>query len=334
MRWKAIQPDNPILRLEIKHQQRTVPRWLQWFDRFGVIVLALVISLALFLLPIKDDLYGSHSWLYPEIDIFLPLLLWIAQLLIILRCVFASVNTMHYHRGWKQWDVMVLTGMTRKQILIGKFWGTLYQLRGWMVAIGIINLAVAALVSTNLIVFCYRNPLEELRAEMSISPWMDIASYDYAMSLQAGDCPEPRTIGQIGLIVIHTIAISILATMVSTAVGLMGGLIGNQAIGFVVALTCRLAPVFIFTLFPDYPYAGGYIVWRWYEYTWFSFADGGATGILRAGIIWDPYPTMTIYPTLLAFWAAILMYIAYLVFAFLISNFLLRRQGVLSGSSK
>ena len=47
MRWKAIQPDNPILRLEIKHQQRTVPRWLQWFDCFGVVVVTLTINLLL-----------------------------------------------------------------------------------------------------------------------------------------------------------------------------------------------------------------------------------------------------------------------------------------------
>ncbi len=333
MRFKTIQPNNPILRLEINYQRRTIPRWLQWFDRFGVIVLAVVISLILLFAPLNGDLYGSNAGLGPETLYLLVYCVWLTQLVVIIRCVIAGVNVMRHHKAWWHKDILSLSGITRKQILIGKFWSSLYQLRGWIVAFGIINLAVVALMSTDLAVYCYRSSLEDVRGEairgVVLSPYT-------AYQLQAEYCPNPRQANQYLLIIIHAVATSILGIMASTAIGLVGGLIGNQVVGLTIAFFCRFVPVVIFTIFPDYPMWSGSIIIRWYESAWFSLADGGLTGSLRSGSFWygPDGRMMTIEPILRAFWAAIGMYIAYLVFAFFVSHILLRRQGFLSASSK
>ncbi|MBA3874239.1 MAG: hypothetical protein H0X30_34350 [Anaerolineae bacterium] len=336
MRFKTIQPDNPILRAEISYQQRTTPRWLQWFDRFGVIILALIIGAGLLLFPLIDDQFGQ-SW--PPQNSFLKVILpvlWITQLVVIFRCVFVGVNIMQHHKGWQQWDVFVLTGITRKQFLIGKLWGALYQLRGWIVALGVIKLAVFAFVIIDLIVFCYRLPLPQAIADLN---------YYSRDSLTLGEAILKRVpyytlhlppINRIVMSGIHIIAISLLEIMASVATGIIGGLLLGKAVGFTCAIVFRLIPVVGFSLFPDFPNGQGDILWRWHEYTWFSLADGGSTAIIRSGSYARGYADANGITTavLLAFWVAIVMFIAYLLFAFLVSNFMLRRQGLLSAMSK
>lgn len=336
MRWKAIQPDNPILRLEIKHQQRTVPRWLQWFDRFGVVVVALIIGAGLLLFPLMYDQFG-RSW--PPQDSFFELILpalWITQLVVIFRCAFVGVDVMQRNKGCQQGDVFVLNNITRSQFLIGKFWSALYQLRGWIVALGVIKLAVFAFVIIDLIVFCYRLPIAQVIANLN---------YYSRDSLTLGELILQRAhyytlhlppVNRIVVSGIHIVAISLLEIMASTATGIMGGLLLKKAAGFTCAIVCRLIPVLVFSFFPDFLNARGDIWWRWHEYTWFSLADGGSTAIMRSGYYARGYADAygITSAILLAFWAAIVMYIAYLVLAYLVSNFLLRRQGVLSGLSK
>ncbi len=325
MRFKTIQPDNPILRAEINYQQRTIPRWLQWFDRFGVIVLALAISLALLLLPIKDDSYGSGHWPTSEMIYVLQVLLWISQLIVIFRCMFAGFNVMRHHRGWQQLDIILLTGITRKQLLNSKFWGALYQLRGWIVAFGILKLTVFAFVVINSIFFSYRSPLYGLRS-VPINP-INVKLY-----IDDGLRNLPP-INRIVITGVYIPAISMLEIMASAAIGMVSGLIPEKTIGLGVAVILRLLPVISFTLFPDYLYTNGFW-WRWYGYTWFSFADGGSTAILRSGISYRGSFNEVTTSILLAFWAAIVMYISYLAFAFLVSHYFLRRQGFLSASPK
>ncbi len=340
MRFKTIQPDNPILRLEINQQQRTIPRWLQWFDRFGVILVALVISFALLIAPIRDDSYGSGmTFPYPPIK-FLPAilsLLWIVQLMVILRCLLAGTNAMRRYRDWQQSNPLAVAemGATRRQIIVGKFWSVLYQLRGWVIAFGIIKLAVFGFLILYLVISYYRYPFDNVIYNRGYYLRGNFSLIEVVLQkVEATDIQKLMpAIDHIAVAVVLIIVSSLLEIMASSALGMLGGLIPKKVIGLGTAFVLRFATVIIFVFFPDYPNADIGFMWRWFQYTWFSFADGGSSGILRAGLVYigiDP-----IMPrTLMAFWAAIVMYIAYLIFAYLVSNFLLLRQGFLSASSK
>jgi hypothetical protein len=322
MHFKTIQPDNPILRAEISYQQRTIPRWLQWFDRFGVIILALIISLALMYFLLKNIGFVYASIGQEILTIILPLL-WITQLVVIFRSLLAGVNVMQHYRG-QQWDIFVLAGITTQQFFLIKFWTVLYKLRGWILAFGIIKLAVVCLISANAIFDCYLPPLTYPYLRSDPLYWVSFCG------------PRLPTTDRIIWVGALSIAITVLEVVASTAIGIVAGFIHNRGIGFFVATFVRLIPVCLFSIFPDYPSASGKVYWRWFEYTTFSLADGGNTGILRSVDYFRHHhdPNTMTQSVLLAFWAAIIMYIAYLVFAFLISHFLLRRQGMLSATSK
>lgn len=335
MHFKTIQPDNPVLRAEINYQQRIVPRWLQWFDRFGVIVVALIISLVLLIFPIMDDRYGTGGYLYGSMHDPLLVLLWISQFIVIFRCVFVGANAMQHHNGPQENDIIVLTGISRKQVLTGRYWATLYQLRGWIIAFGIIKLATFAFVILSLTIYCYRSPMDSVIRQLRFYGGRT-PPLDWALGLLQGTLPRLPDTSRILLAGIHIPTIAILEIMVSSAIGIVGGLLPQKVIGLIVAILLRFIPIINFSLRPDYPHALGYFLWRWYEYTLFSLVDGGSSGILRAGLFFRSNQDVNqiTLASLLAFWTAIIMFIAYLVFAFLISNFLLRRQGFLSVASK
>lgn len=335
MRYKALQPDNPILHAEINHYRRTIPRWLQWFDRFGVVVMALVVSLVMLYSPVIIDLYGTALSASSPVNFGLVVVLWGAQLLVILRCLFAGYTSIGQHHG-QQWDVLALTSLSPRQVFTGKWWSVVYQLRGWLLAFGLIKLAVFAVLTINLIIFCYRNPLDLIIQNVDYyshgpRPFLESALLQLPTEFRA--LPSVERIMVTG---IHTVAIALLEVMASAAIGIVGGLIPQKVIGLASLFLLRFAPIVGFTLFPMYGYSNEALPWRWYEYTWFSFADGGSTAILRAGLVahGTAIGDKIIPSMLLAFYAAIILYLAYLLFAFVVSHILLRRQGLLPASSK
>ena len=343
MRFWGLQPDNPILRAEIAYQRRTIPRWLQWFDRFGVVVVALGVGVFVLYFPIINDLYGKN-W-SPSVDT-LPVLLavsWITQMVVILRCLFAGFNSMRHHYGQQGWDMLVLTGMSIRQLLAGKWWAALYQLRGWLLALGIIKLAVFAHSIIQLIMYCYRSPLD--MAIRSIPFYGgNTPLYETALMQIPSNLIMSPSVNRLVITGVFIVVISLLEVIASSSVGMVGGLVPEKVIGLIATLMLRLAFVVGFTLFPDYAYAGGNLLWRWYEYTWFSFADGGSTAILRSGLAFHGYAenagnttgniSGVIWAVLIAFYAAIGMYLVYLLFAIGGSHILLRRRGLLPVGSK
>lgn len=332
MRLRAFQPDNPILRAEINHQQRTIPRWLQWFDRFGVVVVALVVSFVLLYLPAVNDLYGTASMPSQQLLSMLLAVSWITQLVVILRGLLGGLNTMHQ----QQWDVLALTGISPRQLFIGKWWSALHQLRGWLLALGIIKLAAAAVVILNLIVFCYRNPLQSLSTQIDYYSHGPRPLIESAFLLLPTDFPALPSVERIVVTGALTVATTVLEVMASTALGVAGGLVPHKVIGLVSVLVLRFSPVVGFTLFPNAPFTSGRLEWRWLEYTWFSLADGGSTAIMRSGLTSRAIASGkgVTESVLLAFYAAIAMYLVYLLFAFVVSHILLRRQGLLPAGAK
>ncbi|MCA0454700.1 MAG: hypothetical protein LCI00_12075 [Chloroflexi bacterium] len=336
MRLRALQPDNPILRAEIAYQRRNIPRGLQWFDRFGVVVVALGVSFVLLYLPAANNRYG----IYMMADTKLVVILWVSQLAVILRGLFAGLNTMRHQHGRQALDILALTGISTRQMFIGKWWAALYQLRGWLLALGIIKLTALALMTLEVILYVYVRPLDAIIQNVDYyshgpRPFLESALLQLPTSFPALP-PLDRMI----IMGVFTILIVTLEVMASTAVGIVCAFIPQRVAGLVTAFILRFAPIIIFTFLPDYPAASrismSSILMRWQQYTWFSLADGGTTAILRAsltsrGMRMGDAVTHTI---LLAFYAAIGMYLAYLLFAFVVSHILLRRRGLLPAWSK
>lgn len=334
MRLRTLQPDNPILRAEMAYQRRTIPRSLQWFDRFGVILVALVTSVCLLYFPVINNTYGI-SWPVENVKALL-VLLWITQIVMMLRCVIAGFNATRNHHGRQHWEALTLTGISPRRLFIGKWWGVLHGLRGWLVALGIFKLALFAYVTVSLIAYCYLSPFLIIVNNLSIYSRDSVSFAQVAINRSNETFQSLPPLNRIVLTGFLIVCVSLLEILASTVIGMVGGLFSVKSIGLVAALALRFS-TFAFMWIPDYRLFGSVFLWRWNEYTLFSLVDGGSTAILRAGLVYRGSFNSSNQITesvLRAFYAAIIMYLAYLLFAFVVSHILLRWQGLLPASSK
>jgi hypothetical protein len=88
------------------------------------------------------------------------------------------------------------------------------------------------------------------------------------------------------LSIISAILLSILEVLASTAVGIACSILFHGNVLSFTGFFVRFFPIVVFTLWPSsYPeysifYGANWAI-RWFDYTWFSLADGGTTAILR-----------------------------------------------------
>jgi hypothetical protein len=266
-------------------------------DTVGIIALPLAICVYLINLWLVERSHMSLNNIYQFVGFKtsanVQIGVGIIYAMVLLRCIAAGITVTHRYQRQSGEDVL-LTGMSGHKIIRGQWYAALYQVRGWMVALGLVRITAALIMMLeyNLI---YHS--QNLTGEYFIFP-----------------------ISRIVLMFLSVIILSLFEIWATVNVGIFTGTWFKRSTKvWLIAVILRATPVLLFCCFPQSPYyavSQNFFSIRWHEFTWFTFADGGTTAILRFACplylgVSDQTTTSHYIHGLLALLAAIQMLLIY-----------------------
>ena len=122
---------NPIEWLENRYQRHSTPRALRRLSLFlGPATLLVVLTvIALTLLRVES---ATREFAIGTV--------WFAQAVVAIRCIAAGANVISREHMSQTWDTLVLTGISARKILMGKWLAVLRQVVPWMVSLATLRL--------------------------------------------------------------------------------------------------------------------------------------------------------------------------------------------------
>ncbi len=264
-------------------------------DSVGIVAVSLL--LALLLIPVMVDNVTVNDPTGPTMFQLSQLVIWIMYIATVIRAVIAGASSISHDTYSVVWDELKVTGISERRFLLGKWWAAFYQMRGWIVALGIIRLALVCLWMVEYVIFMYRMILLPCYYEVThhaSSPRCAIEigyrAFDYAGWQKWSPLFIPASVGSV-------VALTVFELMASTAVGIAAGLLlRHRSRAMLGGIFVRFLPIVTFSLWPNV-YSSAYYIpasyiwaWRWLEYTWFSLADDGMTGVMRMAGLTGYFP--------------------------------------------
>ncbi|MEP7288330.1 MAG: hypothetical protein ABI947_21475 [Chloroflexota bacterium] len=270
------QTDNPVFWQEISHQQRSMPRHLRRWWAVGFVVLVLmIVGVALTL--------GTYDFPTRELAIYM---IWLVHAVTVVRALVAGSNAISREHVGQTWDALILTGVSARQILFGKWRAALRQAAPWIVALGTIRLAmlpifmIALTVRFAWAIFITNSSNYSAASSSGIPYYVPDPVFEFTWVPWAAV-----------LAVVASVVLSILEGLACTALGLAASAIARRGIiSTVTAFTIRFIPVALFAVFTrqelgtEATYA--YSVLRFAP---FSLADAGTASISRLAVPYMPW---------------------------------------------
>lgn len=302
---------NPIAVYELRAYARQVPLWIRRVETIGVVAVTLLLCAYLIIRWLLERSSLPLAYIYQMINFhvsaYVQVVVGIVYVLVLLRCTTSGVSVSNRYKRQLRDDIF-LTGISNRQIIFGQWYAALYQVRGWLVALGLVRISAAVVMTMEYQFNVYWNDIYNIISNGAVC-CNSLHAYDFGF--------HPL---QLPLAFIFGITLSGLEVWATIGIGILTGTwFRNGAIAWVAANTLRALPILIFSWFPTVNSPGtpyDLLVIRWYEYTWFAFVDGGTNAMLRLTIpIYFPYASssQTSYLTrsLLAFLAAVHMLLLY-----------------------
>lgn len=307
---------NPIARREISAYEHGVPTWMRRCDTVGIVAVSLATCVYL-IVRWLHNLQGvwTSSWIdisSPDLMAYLQITIFIIYGCVLVRCLIAGISVAHRYQKQRYRNAIILTNLTNRQILFGQWYAALYQVRGWMVALGLVRIAIIVINAAQNQFIIYSN------------------GFDFAY--------HPA---QLPVAFSFIIVLGLLEVWATTGVGILAATwVRPVWFAGIIAIVLRILPILIFTWFPvismSYPIPIDWLVLRWQEYTWFAFVDGGTTAVLRLTLF-----TLRAYPnsfsgeifarSTLAFLAASHMLLVYGIGVYILAHLKWRWAGALYG---
>jgi hypothetical protein len=248
---------NPILWQEFTHQQRSGPRWMRWGSVLGI----LLVGSAIFYVT------TTLSRLDAPTREFALIVIWIVHAATAVRAVVAGANTISREHVGQTWDALVLTGVSARRILFGKWRAALWRVRGWALVLGAVRLAMLPIFMLALINrFVYFNS------------YRYNASYSngYLYEVEFTWVPTATLIA-----VVMTVVLTILDVLCCTALGMAASAVCRRgSLATAIAIMIRFTPVTLFAAFTRYE-IGAVPSYRLLRFTPFALADGGTSPLYQ-----------------------------------------------------
>jgi hypothetical protein len=249
--------DNPVLWKEHIHLFRHAPRWSQ-LSRIASFML--IGALMVFMVFLWNNSNGGSAM---QTGLFV---VWILQAAVAVQALAAGANTISREHVGQTWDALVLTGVSARQILIGKYVAALRVSFNMMLTLGVVRLAMLPIFSFGLVkvyayyvtrsqvTYAYR--YDSIEPEFEFMVWSSILAATFA------------------------ILFTLLDTMTCTAIGLAASAVTKRGmIATIIALSIRFAPVILFAAFMRYD-LGATFIWRWWGRTEFALSDAGTSAMM------------------------------------------------------
>ncbi len=248
---------NPIEWLERRYQQRSTPSVMRRWSILGPATLLVVLSvIALTLLRVDS---AAREFVVATV--------WFAQGLVVVRCIAAGANVISREHMSQTWDTLVLTGISARQILLGKWFAVLRQVAPWMVGLATLRLFMLPIF---------------MMASLNRYAWYIIA---HAGTSRAQFYSGFTVVGWVpsaaGVAVVGTLALTALEILCCTAIGLAASALMRRGwTALVVGIGFRFTPVLLFAAFTTYE-VGWSLSWRVMRYPPMAMADGGSAPLFQ-----------------------------------------------------
>jgi ABC-type transport system involved in multi-copper enzyme maturation permease subunit len=249
---------NPIEWQETNHQRHSIPIVIRRWWLLAPLSLAMVMTLVA--LTLRDVSSPTR-----DLAIYV---IWIVHAITAARAIAAGANAVSREHTGKTWDALVLTGVSDRRILWGKWLGVLHRVAPWMLALGVVRLVmlpILMLALTNRYAFwtMYRYPNNSAyynTAELPAVSWVP-----WAMLVA----------------VIMTVLLTVLEVMSCTALGLAASAVTKRGwLAMIGAMVIRCFPVILFAVFTRYE-VGPAPSWRILRFPALSLADSGSSSLYQ-----------------------------------------------------
>lgn len=307
--------ENPIAWQETTHQTRSAPRILRHWARVGPLVL--VLMLVLVVITLQDIEFSTR-----EFAIFC---IWFVQIATALRALIAGANAISREHVNLTWDTLVLTGVSARQILLGKWFAAMRRVAPWMLALGALRLALIPVFHMALVNFwAWQSSIYSNYNGYSPS-YYDQPCIDGVMWVPWAHL----------LAVAMTVGLTILEVMCCTAIGLAASAVTRRGITAMAwAIMIRFLPVVLLAAFTRYELGSGAHSYRVLRFAPFALADGGTAPLSRLSVPLTPMSCDTHGDALVGLTLATLLILALMVVSLGIAWAAIRLTGALPATRR
>jgi hypothetical protein len=254
---------NPIEWQEMKHQERSIPAAMRRYWWLAPLMLALAVGgVASMLRQVTAP--TRETALY---------VIWIVHALAVARALAAGANAISREHVGLTWDTLVMTGVSARWILFGKWLGVLRHAAPGMLLLATVRLAMLPVFMLALVnryawrytYGGYGNGSYNLSggAYYSASTFIDWVPWAAMLAVTL------------------TVALTLLELLACTALGLATSAVLRRGwLALVAAFCIRFAPVVFFAAFTYYE-VGDSPSWRILRFPWLSLADGGTAPLYQ-----------------------------------------------------
>lgn len=299
--------NNPIEWQETRQQQGSSARM-----RLGMLLGLALLVVAVVSIVLTLDNFNTPT---QQLAIYL---IWIIHAVTASRAISAGANAISREHVGKTWDSLVLTGVSARQILIGKWLGVLNRASGWMLIFGVVRMVMVPVFMLSLL---YRYAW--------FNGGVSVSQYYGDRLVPSVDWVPWATI----LAVVMSAVLAVLEVAACTALGIAASAWTRRGWTAMISAFCiRLIPVALFAGFTRYQMGNG-PYWRTLSFPALSLADAGAGPLWQLSLPltgWTINEHVTALPGLLT---ATLMLLGFISVSLLVTWWAIRRDGALAKRS-
>ena len=300
---------NPIEWQETRHQEFTIPVLARHYGFLLPLMLALVIGLVA--LTLRD-------FAAPTRDLAIYVI-WIVHAITAARAISAGANAISREHVGKTWDSLVLTGISTRQIVLGKWLGVLHRVAPWMLMLGVVRLAMLPILMLGVV---------NRFAWFTLGQSMSSSGFYYG----------PISISWVPWAAVAAVVLSVLLTVLEvlacTALGLAASALTRKGwLAMIAAICIRFTPVVIFAAFTQYE-VGSARFGRLLRFPYLALADGGSAPLYQLVLPYTPRTQTAHIEALPSLGMVMLLLLAFIVVSMAVTWWSVRTAGALPEPSR
>lgn len=296
---------NPIEWQETRHQEYSIPVLAR---RYGVLFpLMLVLVVGLVALTLRN-----HAAPTRDLAIYV---IWIVHAITAARAISAGANAISREHVGKTWDALVLTGVSTRQIVLGKWLGVLHRVAPWMLMLGAVRLVMLPILMLGVV---------------NRFAWFSIGQ---SLTSTNGFYPGTISITWVPWAALAAVVLSVLLTVLEvlacTALGLAASALTRKGWQAMIGAICiRFTPVVLFAAFTHYE-VGAARFGRLLRFPYLALADGGSAPLYQLVLPYTPRTQTAHVNALPSLGLVIVLLLAFTAFSLAVTWWSVRTAGAL-----
>lgn len=243
--------------------------------------------------------------------------IWVIHAVTAARSISAGANAISREHVGKTWDSLVLTGLSARHILIGKWLGVLNRVAGWILIFGTIRLVMLPIFMMSLV---YRYAWYNGGGVSQYYGNRELDSVEWV--------PWAALLG-----VVMSVVLSVLEVLACTSLGMAASAVLRREWTAMIAAFCiRLLPVALFGAFTRYEIGNG-AYWRVLSFPVLSIADAGTGSLWQLSLPLTGWTMQAHTSALPGLWMATALLLGITITSLMVTWWAIRRDGALAAGS-